>query len=157
MRPSAARRILRQLQPWQSWHVIIVTSHDPALRELCLNFAKDMTHWTVLPPQPNLPALMADCDVVVCKGGALTASEALALGRPLVIFTATPGQEEGNARWLDRAGAAIFCPDPTELGEAIHGIIADAQQRSRLTRRALSVCPPDSAHQAAHWCLEWFN
>src|SRR5262249_50714943 len=44
----------------------------------------------------NMEELMAAANVIVTKPGGLTTSEALALGRPLLIANPLPGQEAAN-------------------------------------------------------------
>jgi processive 1,2-diacylglycerol beta-glucosyltransferase len=54
----------------------------------------------------NIQELMAASSLVIGKGGGLTVSESLCLGKPLVLFGSVPGQETRNARTLARQGAA---------------------------------------------------
>ena len=54
----------------------------------------------------NIQELMAASDLVIGKGGGLTVSESLCLGKPLVLFGSVPGQETRNARSMARLGAA---------------------------------------------------
>ena len=54
----------------------------------------------------EVASLMAASDLMVGKGGALTASEALAVGLPMVISRPVAGQETKNADFLVRSGAA---------------------------------------------------
>ncbi|MBI2069419.1 MAG: hypothetical protein HYT79_02365 [Elusimicrobia bacterium] len=57
--------------------------------------------------EDNIVSLMSAADCLITKGGALTAAEALAVNCPLIIHRPIPGQEEGNARLLVKAGAAL--------------------------------------------------
>jgi len=50
--------------------------------------------------------LMAVADLIVTKPGGLTSSEALALGKPLLIIDPIPGQEAANSDFLLERGAA---------------------------------------------------
>lgn len=55
----------------------------------------------------DIEKLMAACDLIVSKPGGLTSSEALAVGRPMLIVDPIPGQEAANADYLLEKGAAI--------------------------------------------------
>jgi processive 1,2-diacylglycerol beta-glucosyltransferase len=50
--------------------------------------------------------LMAVADLVITKPGGLTSSEALAVGKPLLIVNPIPGQEAANSDFLLERGAA---------------------------------------------------
>jgi processive 1,2-diacylglycerol beta-glucosyltransferase len=54
----------------------------------------------------NMHELMAVADLIVTKPGGLTSSEALALGKPLLILNPIPGQEAANSDFLLEHGAA---------------------------------------------------
>jgi processive 1,2-diacylglycerol beta-glucosyltransferase len=53
----------------------------------------------------NIHELMAISDLVVTKPGGLTTSEALAMGKPLLIVNPIPGQEAANSDFLLEHGA----------------------------------------------------
>jgi processive 1,2-diacylglycerol beta-glucosyltransferase len=69
----------------------------------------------------EMPARVADADVVVTKPGGLTVSECLAAGRPLVLVGAVPGQETLNEAWITEKGAGVSC-SAKGVGEAIEGL-----------------------------------
>src|SRR6266851_4557523 len=50
--------------------------------------------------------LMAVSDLIITKPGGLTTSEALAMGKPLLIINPIPGQEAANSDFLLERGAA---------------------------------------------------
>ena len=50
--------------------------------------------------------LMAVADLIITKPGGLTTSEAMAMGRPLLILDPIPGQEAANSDFLLEHGAA---------------------------------------------------
>ncbi len=54
----------------------------------------------------NIHELMAASDLVIGKGGGLTVTESLCLGKPMILFGSVPGQETKNARSMARQGAA---------------------------------------------------
>ena len=54
----------------------------------------------------NIQELMAASDLVVGKGGGLTITESLCLGRPMVLLGALPGQETRNVSCMLSNGSA---------------------------------------------------
>ncbi|MGH7942433.1 MAG: glycosyltransferase [Limisphaerales bacterium] len=69
--------------------------------------ARDHKHPTnVLGFSTNMHELMAVADLIITKPGGLTASEALAMGKPLFILNPIPGQETANSDFLLEHGAA---------------------------------------------------
>lgn len=92
---------------------------------------------------------LAAADVVVTKPGGLTSSEALALGRPLVLARAIPGQEVGNTRALAAAGAALAAPDERALREAVQGVFGTPGLLAKLGDAARRVGRPGAAAEVA--------
>jgi len=54
----------------------------------------------------NMHELMAISDLIITKPGGLTSSEALAMGKPILILDPIPGQEAANSDFLLERGAA---------------------------------------------------
>lgn len=89
---------------------------------------------------------LAAADVVVTKPGGLTCSEALALGRPLLLTGAIPGQETANTRALVSAGAALSALSRREVSEAIARLFSGDGILSGLCAAARRLGRPTSAH-----------
>ena len=89
-------------RPFQA---VVVTGRNQELRrELA---AQDRRHPTrVLGFVANMHELMAVADLLITKPGGLTSSEALAMGKPLLILNPIPGQEAANSDFLLEHGAA---------------------------------------------------
>lgn len=64
-------------------------------------------------------ALMRWSSVVLTKAGPTTLAEALSQARPVMIYQALPGQEDGNATLIERTGAGCYIPDVDALPRAI--------------------------------------
>jgi len=93
--------------------------------------------------------LMAVSDMAVTKAGGLTISEALAIGVPLVIHKPIPGQEEENAKFLLRHGAAVLSKDASKTRELALSLLKDSGRRSRMREAALGIGRPMAADRAA--------
>jgi processive 1,2-diacylglycerol beta-glucosyltransferase len=99
--------ILRELAKVDArMQVIVVCGKNEALRKKLA--AMEHRHpTTVLGFATNMHELMAAADLILTKPGGLTTSEALAMGRPLVILSPIPGQEAANSDFLLEKGAAV--------------------------------------------------
>lgn len=96
----------------------------------------------------NFPQLLAASDLVVGKAGGLTVAEATTLGVPLVIYEPIPGQEEHNADYLVRHGAALWVREIHQLRRTVlHAL--DASERARMSAGAMAVSKPDAAERVA--------
>lgn len=99
--------VLRQLdkvrKPIQS--IVVCGRNEELRRELAAEERSHPTH--VLGFASNMHELMAASDLIITKPGGLTVSEALAMGRPLLIVNPIPGQESANSDFLLSHGAAI--------------------------------------------------
>jgi processive 1,2-diacylglycerol beta-glucosyltransferase len=100
-------KILSQLDKVShAFQTLVVCGRNEELRrELA---AQDRNHPTrVLGFASNMHELMAVADLIVSKPGGLTSSEALAMGKPLLILDPIPGQEAANSDFLLERGAAV--------------------------------------------------
>ncbi len=90
----------------------------------------------------NVAEYMTAADVIVTKPGSLTISEALAIGKPLVLGPPLPGQEEGNVQYVVRAGAGVAYRSPAEAAEAVELLLADPSLRWEMGQRAMRLSRP---------------
>lgn len=77
---------------------------------------------------------LADCDVIVCRAGAITVSELCAAGVPAVLVplvVSTTSHQRDNAAWMASHGAAIHLPQAELTPERLADLL------STLTREAL--------------------
>lgn len=98
--------ILEQLDKVDGYfQTVVVAGRNEELRhELA---AQQRTHPTdVFGFVRNMHELMAVADLIITKPGGLTTSEALALGKPMLIISPIPGQEAANSDFLLEHGAA---------------------------------------------------
>jgi len=88
--------------------------------------AQDRKHPTrVLGFASNMHELMAVADLIITKPGGLTSSEALALGRPLLILDPIPGQEAANSDFLLERGAAAKVNRAEDLPFRVEQLLDD--------------------------------
>ena len=99
----------------------------------------------VLPFIHNMSERLAECDVIICRAGAVTVSELCAAGVasvlvPLVVSTTS--HQRDNAEWLARQGAAIHLPQseltPQRLADLLKGLTREALMSMATKARALA-------------------
>ena len=99
----------------------------------------------VLPFIADMPQRLADCDVMVCRAGAITVSELCAAGVPAVLVplvVSTTAHQRGNAQWLAGQGAAWHLPQTEMTARRVADMLA------RMSRPAL-LAMADKAHALA--------
>ncbi|HOX02388.1 MAG TPA: glycosyltransferase [Candidatus Paceibacterota bacterium] len=141
---AVMRELGRAGQPFQA--AVVCGRNDRLRRQLeaeaypypvrVLGFVGNMHEW------------MSAARLIVTKPGGLTSSEALAVGRPMLLLEPIPGQEAANSDFLLEHGAAVkvnrvedlsFRIEPL-LGSARLAAMARAARRIGRPRAALAVC-----------------
>ena len=99
----------------------------------------------VLPFIDDMAARLADCDVIVCRAGAVTVSELCAAGVAAVLvplIVSTTSHQRDNAQWLAGQGAGIHLPQseltPRKLADLLAGLTRDALLAMASKARALA-------------------
>ena len=88
---------------------------------------------------------LADCDLIVCRAGAVTVSELCAAGVAAVLVplvVSTTSHQRDNAQWLAGQGAGIHLPQaelsPKRLAELLAGLTREALLAMSTKARALA-------------------
>ncbi len=102
----------------------------------------------------HMHELMAAADLMVCKPGGLTTSEATAIGLPMVLLKPIPGQEEHNASMLVSSGAAVLEPDARRAGRLAGQLTRDVAKIERLRTASASLGRPHAASAIAKAVLD---
>ncbi len=99
-------------------------------------------------------ALLASDLVVARAGGSIF--EIAAHGRPAVLIPyphATADHQSENARYMERAGAAVLVPDseltPARLAQEVGGLLADPSRLEAMARASAALARPDAARAIA--------
>jgi UDP-N-acetylglucosamine--N-acetylmuramyl-(pentapeptide) pyrophosphoryl-undecaprenol N-acetylglucosamine transferase len=97
---------------------------------------------------------LGECDLVLCRAGAVTVSELCAAGVasvlvPLVVSTTS--HQRDNAQWLAGQGAAVHVPQseltPQALAQRLQAL--DRETLLDMARRARSLARPQAAARVA--------
>jgi undecaprenyldiphospho-muramoylpentapeptide beta-N-acetylglucosaminyltransferase len=104
----------------------------------------------------DMPTSLAAADVAVCRSGSSTSFELLAVGLPAVLVPSpfvTADHQTGNARHLERAGAAVVVPDAEldgeRLAQEVDALLADPSRLARMSAAAHAAARPDAADAIA--------
>ena len=89
--------------------------------------------------------VMTAADLVITKPGGLSVSECLAKGRPMLLVSPIPGQEERNADYLLEAGAAVKAVDTATLEFKFARLLADPARLRAMSAAAHGISRPHAA------------
>jgi processive 1,2-diacylglycerol beta-glucosyltransferase len=89
--------------------------------------------------------LMTAADLVITKPGGLSVSECLAMGKPMLLVSPIPGQEERNADYLLEAGAAVKAVDTATLEFKFARLLADPARLRAMSDAAQGIGRPHAA------------
>ena len=98
---------------------------------------------------------LAACDLVVARAGG-SIFEVAAHGRPAILVPyphATGDHQTANARWMQRAGAAVVIDDsqltPARLAHEVAVLLADPSRLAAMARASASLARPAAARDVA--------
>jgi len=93
----------------------------------------------------DMAARLADCDLMICRAGAVTVSELCAAGVAAVLvplIVSTTSHQRDNAQWLAAQGAGLHLPQaeltPQRLAELLKGLTREALLAMATKARALA-------------------
>ena len=146
--PSMVERALAQGGPGSDFQVIAVAGRNAVAHEALKALAQRMPGRLVALGFTNeMEKLMAAADLVVTKPGGLTISECLALGKPMLLVSPIPGQEEHNAGFLMEEGAAWLAYDSIGLEYKVARLMAAPEQLARMAHKSRGLGKPDAARR----------
>lgn len=133
---------------------------DFAALERRLAAAPHNDRYTLLAYEPDLGECLAAADLVLGRAGG-SIFELTATGRPAVLVPyphAAAGHQEGNAAWMEAAGAARVIDDgeldaerlAAELGE----LLGDGERLEAMAAASAALAKPDAAARIAATVLE---
>lgn len=126
--------------------IVVVAGRNDALRKELQSLSRSLRHTvSILGYTQRIPELMANADLLVTKPGALTCSEAMVTGLPMVLVNAIPGQEEDNAHYLHNHHAALWVQDETLLAQVVSRLLSDPSSLATMRYQAQQLGRPDAA------------
>ncbi|MBN1528151.1 MAG: undecaprenyldiphospho-muramoylpentapeptide beta-N-acetylglucosaminyltransferase [Thermoleophilaceae bacterium] len=117
-------------------------------------------HYRLFPYIEPFADALAAADLAVARAGG-SVLELAAAGLPAVLVPyphATADHQTANARYMERAGAAVVVPDDEldgpRLARETGGLLAAPQRLAAMTKAARGVARPDAAERIAAAVLE---
>ncbi|MDR2209894.1 MAG: undecaprenyldiphospho-muramoylpentapeptide beta-N-acetylglucosaminyltransferase [Spirochaetaceae bacterium] len=107
--------------------------------------------------QGELPHVLAAAELVLCRSGAGTIWECAVAGKPMVLLplagSGTRGDQIENARFFERAGAAVILPPdrrrPEDLIRAIRDLAEDQEKQRAMAKASARIGADDGAGRIA--------
>ncbi|MDR0707798.1 MAG: undecaprenyldiphospho-muramoylpentapeptide beta-N-acetylglucosaminyltransferase [Treponema sp.] len=97
----------------------------------------------------DMPHVLAAAELALGRSGAGTVWECAAAGKPMALIplrgSGTRGDQVENARFFERAGAAVVVNETKRLVEIIAEIAADDEKRAAMAQASLAVGIRDGA------------
>ena len=130
--------------------------HIDALRA---NYDKAGVQAEVLAFIDDMAARYAECDLVVCRAGALTVAELAAAGVASVLVPfphAVDDHQTTNAKFLSDAGAAVLLPQPELTAEKLAQMLRGftREKLGDMAQKARALAKPDATEVVAGVCME---
>ncbi|MBQ5348103.1 MAG: galactosyldiacylglycerol synthase [Ruminococcus sp.] len=110
---------------------IVITGNNPHLFNKFRTKINSNTH--LLMYVDNVEDYMHCSDLIITKPGGLTVSESLTCGLPMAIYSAYPGQEADNAKFLSEIGVAVLLSD--NAGSTIQKLLNEPRRLSVMSER----------------------
>jgi processive 1,2-diacylglycerol beta-glucosyltransferase len=127
----------------ESFQTVVVCGRNEELRaKLAVQDRQHPTH--LLGFAANMHELLAAANLVITKPGGLTTSEALAVGRPILVINPIPGQEAANSDFLLEQGAGVKINRVEDLPFRV-GKLLGSDKLKAMARISRSVGQPDAA------------
>jgi len=92
----------------------------------------------------KVPELMSVSDLVITKPGGLTTTESLASGLPIIVINPIPGQEEDNARFLEKNDVAIWIKEDDDVKTSLEKIFNDREKLLKMKINARLLAKKNS-------------
>ena len=115
--------------------VVAVCGHNERRRQRLEGFGFPEGRVRILGWTDDMPGWITAADVVLTNGGGMTVLEAIACGRPVIMFDPIPGHGKTNASLMASSGTGLLCESPAELTEAIRELVTDPEARARLEKK----------------------
>lgn len=120
-----------------------------------LSGLEDSSGYHLLDYEPNLGDSLAASDLALARSGG-SVFELAATAKPAILVPyphASADHQTANARWMERAGAAMVLPDddldPARLTQVVEELFAEPERLQEMSEAASSLARPDAAERVA--------
>ncbi|UWG96936.1 glycosyltransferase [Dehalobacter sp. DCM] len=134
--------------------LVVCGSNKELYSELKKNIVEDKLGVKLFGHVENVQELMAASDLLITKGGALTISEAIAMGLPMLMYKPIPGHEKGNALFIEAGGAGKMVETTDELIASVVEWVNHPEQLVQMSLAARRVLPANPTENAVNFILQ---
>ncbi len=128
--------------------IIVLCGENKNLSKKLGKTAGRHKHMRILGYKDSIADIMPAADIIIGKPGGVTVAESLALGKPWIIFSPLPGQEERNARYLLENGAAQSAQNVEQLRDiARHLLISNDTAVKTMSVNAAKLGKPNACRE----------
>ena len=147
--PLALQRLPAAQRPWVTHQT--GTAHFDTVQAAYRQAGVDAE---VLPFIDDMAARLADCDLIVCRAGAVTVSELCAAGVASVLvplIVSTTSHQRDNAAYMAGHGAALHLPQAELSAERLAELLQSLDRAALLAmaERARTLARADAAARVA--------
>lgn len=135
--------ITRSILQDQTFQVLVVAGKNSRLQDNLQDL--NNPRLKVLGYVENMAEVMTAADIIISKPGGVTTAEILALGKPLVIYSSLPGQEDRNTYYLLNKGVAIKVRKLEMLIPEIRSLWSNPLRLRHMREMAAQLGSPDSS------------
>lgn len=151
--PEALKLIPENERPW-----VTHQAGKKNLDELQRKYAQCGVEGKLVSFIEDMAASYTECDLVICRAGALTISELAAVGVASILIPypfAVDDHQTANAQFLSKHKAALLLPQPSlnpaDLAALIRGLTRD--KLLHMATMARSLAKPDATRMVAEACI----
>lgn len=142
--PNLREVILTTHEQFATHAVYVMCGRNKLMQDKVRELSLFVPNLHALPFIENVADWIRGASFSIIKSGGITISECLACGCPMILFRPQPGQEEGNARFVERASAARIARSVKELSQALQ-VMQVPIHRNRMSRSCTTLARPKSA------------
>ena len=153
--PPALKRIGTELAGWR----IVHQSGDAELAATRRLYEQLGVQATVLPYITQMPRVLNQSDLAVCRAGGTTLAELATAGLPAILLPypyAADDHQRGNADVFSAAGGCLTLDErdlagrmEDHLANAISKLVTDEEKRNRMSTSMARLARPNATHDVA--------
>jgi processive 1,2-diacylglycerol beta-glucosyltransferase len=122
----AAPEVIRGLAQIPGARLTVTVGRDENLRAAVEDVRSESgREFEIVGWSDQLPRLMLESHLLICKAGGATVQEAIAARCPMIISQIVPGQEEGNAQLIVETQSGVVAETATAIVAAVERAFAD--------------------------------
>jgi processive 1,2-diacylglycerol beta-glucosyltransferase len=142
---TATRLVKRLHKLYPDWGIVVICGRNHSLEQSLAHGGAarqaKIVGWT-----NQWPSFIQSSDIVITKAGGSTVMECIAAAKPQIINKIIPGQEAGNALFVEKNRLGEVCLNSKDLPTSIERIIGDYEGYQK---RCRELTNPDVNQQIA--------